>query len=89
MWGKIVEQVRKYDMMPEWVRYYDDLGEVSRSMLFSDFQVMGGRMVPVRMVVTPADKPDESTTIIYRSLAFDIGLEPSFFSLRNLRNQRN
>jgi len=89
VWAKIVEQVRQNDMMPEWVRYYDDLGEVSRSMVFSDFQVMGGRMVPARLVVTPADKPNESTTIIYRTLAFDIGLEPSFFSLRNLRSQRD
>ncbi len=89
VWGKIVEQVRKRDMMPEWVRYYDDLGEVSRSMVFSEFQVMGGRMVPARMVVTPADKPTESTTIIYRTITFDIGLEPSFFSLRNLRSQRD
>ena len=89
VWGKIVEQVRRADLMPEWVRYYDDLGEVSRTMVFSNFQVMGGRMVPATMVVTPADKPDETTTIIYQDLAFDVGLEPSFFSLRNLRSQRN
>ena len=89
VWGKIVEQVRRADLMPEWVRYYDDLGEVSRTMAFSNFKVMGGRMVPATMVVTPADKPDETTTIIYQDLAFDVGLEPSFFSLRNLRSQRN
>ena len=89
VWGKIVEQVRKHDMMPEWVRYYDDLGEVARTMVFSEFQIMGGRMVPARMVVTPADKPDESTTIIYDALAFDVGLDESFFSLRQLRSQRN
>jgi hypothetical protein len=89
VWGKIVEQIRKKDMMPEWVRYYDDRGEVARTMVFSDFKVMGGRVVPARMVVTPADKPGESTTIIYRSLAFDVGLEPSFFSLRNLRGRRD
>jgi len=89
VWGKIVEQVRRADLMPEWVRYYDDLGKVSRTMAFSNFKVMGGRMVPATMVVTPADKPDETTTIIYQDLAFDVGLEPSFFSLRNLRSQRN
>ncbi len=89
VWGRIVEQVRKRDMMPEWVRYYDDDGEVARTMVFTEFTMMGGRLVPARMVVIPADKPDESTTIIYDALAFDIGLEPSFFSLRNLRSQRN
>ena len=73
VWGKIVEEVRKSDLMPLWVNYYDDQGELARQMVFSDFQMMGGRMVPARMVITPFDKPNESTTIIYVDLAFDIG----------------
>jgi hypothetical protein len=88
VWGRIEEQVRQDDMMPLWVRYYDDRGELARTMVFSDFQVMGGRLVPARMVVEPADKPGESTTIIYRDLEFDVGLEPSFFSLQRLRDDR-
>jgi hypothetical protein len=38
--------------------------------------------------VTPADKPGESTVIVYHDLQFDIGLKPDFFSLRALRSAR-
>ena len=85
VWGRIVEQVRKRDLMPLWARYYDDRGELARSLRFEDFKTMGGRLVPTRMVVEPADKPGESTVITYADLEFDIPLDASFFSLRRLQ----
>jgi hypothetical protein len=86
VWGKVVEQVRKEDLMPLWARYYDDAGHLARTMTYGDFRVMGGRKVPARLTVIPADKPDESTVIIYRDLQFDVGLTPAFFSLQALRS---
>jgi len=86
VWGRVVEQVRKQDLMPLWARYYDDAGHLARTMTFGDFRVMGGRMVPARLTVIPADKPDERTVIIYRDLQFDVGLTPAFFSLQALRS---
>jgi outer membrane lipoprotein-sorting protein len=85
VWGKVVEQVRKDDVMPVWGRYYDDAGHLVRTMTFSDYKVMGGRKVPARMTVVPADKPGESTVVTYHDLQFDVGLTPGFFSLRSLR----
>jgi outer membrane lipoprotein-sorting protein len=86
VWGRIEEQVRKDDLLPDWATYYDDRGELARTMTFSDFRVMGGRLVPVRMDIVPADKPDERTTILYRDLEFDVDLNEAFFSLRQLRS---
>ena len=40
------------------------------------------------MDVIPSDKPRERTTLLYHELEFDIGLDASFFSLRNLRARR-
>jgi hypothetical protein len=88
VWGKVIEQVRKSDLMPVWGRYYDDAGKLVRTMTFSDYQVMGGRKVPARLAVVPADKPGESTVIIYHDLQFNIGLKSDFFSLRSLRSAR-
>jgi hypothetical protein len=88
VWGRIVEQVRKDDLMPTWARYYDERGHLSRTMTFSDFRRFGGRLVPAVLVVRPADKPAERTTIRYRDLAFDVRLAPEFFSLRNLQARR-
>jgi hypothetical protein len=85
VWGRIVEQVRKSDMMPVWARYYDDRGNLTRTLLFRDYENMGERLVPTRMVVQPEDKPEEHTTLKYLELEFNVGLEESFFSLRRLR----
>jgi outer membrane lipoprotein-sorting protein len=88
VWGRIVEQVRKADLMPTWARYYDERGTLMRTMTFSDYRAFGGRLVPTVMVVRPEDKPDERTTIRYRDLEFDVRLAPDFFSLRNLQARR-
>jgi outer membrane lipoprotein-sorting protein len=88
VWGKVEYLVRKQDLMPVRVLYYDESNELMRTMTFSDYRTMGGRLVPARMDVVPSDKPTERTSLIYHELAFDIGLDESFFSLRNLRAQR-
>jgi Outer membrane lipoprotein-sorting protein len=85
VWGKIEEQIRKKDLMPLWGRYYDERGELARTMTFADFTNMGGRLVPAVMTVVPADKPGERTVLRYTSLKFDVPLEPSFFSLQRLQ----
>ncbi len=84
VWGRILYQVRKSDEMPIWVEYYDEQGTRVRTMTFEDYRQMGGRLVPAVMHVVPEDKPDERTTVRYEDLEFDIGLDESFFSLRNL-----
>ncbi|HET7631624.1 MAG TPA: outer membrane lipoprotein-sorting protein [Gemmatimonadaceae bacterium] len=87
VWGHIELRVRRSDFMPLWERFYDDAGQLARTITFSEFHVMGGRMVPARLTVTPADKPDEHTVLTYRSLEFNVGLTPAFFSLRNLKRR--
>ncbi len=87
VWGHIEEQVRKKDLMPTWARYYDEDGKLVRTLTFSDYKVMGGRLVPSVMKVVPTDKPDEYTMLVYRDLEFNVGLTKDFFSLRNLRSR--
>ena len=88
VWGRIEEQVRKADLMPTWIRYYDEDGDLVRTLTFSGYRTMGGRLVPASMLVTPVDKPEEQTVLTYHELDFDINVDESFFSLRNLRARR-
>ncbi|HAC07599.1 MAG TPA: outer membrane lipoprotein-sorting protein [Gemmatimonadetes bacterium] len=88
VWGRVEEQVRKHDLMPTWVRYYDDDGTLVRTMTFSDYKMMSGRLVPAVFHIIPADKPEEKTSMTYHELEFDIDLDESFFSLRTLRARR-
>ena len=88
VWGHIEYRVRQGDYMPLWARYYDEDGELARTMLFSDFRDLGGRVVPAVMDMQPADKPDERTSIVYEELEFDIDIDESFFSLNMLKRRR-
>ncbi|HAW90914.1 MAG TPA: outer membrane lipoprotein-sorting protein [Gemmatimonadetes bacterium] len=87
VWGKIRYAVRKQDFMPLWARYYDESDEIVRTMTFSDFRLMGSRLVPAVMTMQPADKPEETTVIRYHELDFDVDLDEDDFSLRNLRRE--
>jgi outer membrane lipoprotein-sorting protein len=88
VWGRIEYRVRKSDLMPLWARYYDEDSKLVRTLDFADFRAVSGRTVPMVMNMKPADKPGERTTVQYRSLEFDVPLEPSFFSLQNLKARR-
>lgn len=84
IWGRIEQRIRKRDRMPLWAHYYDEDGTLARTMTFSDIRTMGGRTIPTRIVIEPADG-EERTVITYVEIEFDVGLDEDFFSLRSLR----
>lgn len=84
VWGQVQVDVRA-DQIPVEVRYYDEEGELVRTMSFHDVQEIDGRMVPARMRVVPADKPGEYTEVTYDSIDFDVDIPDSTFSLQALR----
>ena len=88
VWGHIEYRIRQADDMPLWARFFDEDGELVRTIEHGDYTEFGGRLVPGVMEMYPADKPGERTTIRYDELEFDIGIDPSFFSLRTLQRGR-
>jgi hypothetical protein len=85
VWGKIIYRVRKQPRVPEQVDYYDEEMVRVREIHFDEVQQIGDRIVPLRLTVLPLEKPGETTTLHYRELVYDLPLEESFFSLRNLK----
>ena len=88
VWGHIDYRIRQADDMPLWARFFDEDGELVRTIEHGEYTDFGGRLVPGVMEMYPADKPDERTTIRYDELEFDIDIDPSFFSLRTLQRGR-
>ncbi len=84
VWGKIVLEVRKKDLMPAWQRYYDEEGHLVCELTFSQYRTMGCRLVPTRLVMHPLDKPGEQTVIVHKDIVFDVPLDERVFSLRSL-----
>ena len=85
VWGKVVACIKADDWIPLNIVYYDeDLDEV-RTMVFADVRPLGGRRLPSRLRMTPADKPGEYTEIVYDGLVFDLELPDDLFTLRSLQ----
>lgn len=85
VWGKVVVDVMDGSYLPLKVDYYDERMKLARTMAFSEIREVGTRRLPMRLRMTPVDKPNEYTEILYTTIEFDIPLQDSFFSLRSLK----
>jgi len=88
VWGKVLIWVDKehYIMLKE--ENYDQRDNLANTTEFQNIGEMGGRIFPSKMVLTPADKSEQRTILEYKSLEFDVDLDPSFFTQQNMRRVR-
>lgn len=84
VWGTVRVSVRP-DKMPERIEYFDEKGELIRTMSFLDVQQMGGRTLPATMRVEPADESGEFTEIRYAEMTFGVELSDRLFTLQALK----
>lgn len=80
VWGKLLMYIDKADNLMLRVQYYDEDGYRLNTMIASDIRMLGGRMLPSRMEMVPADKPGHKTIMAYRSIVFDRPVNETFFT---------
>lgn len=83
VWGKLFYWVRKDRDLPAKAEYFDERGKLMRTMVMSDFKVIGGRFIPTVWTMYNADKT-HSTEIKLEKASFDKNIPSSIFSLREL-----
>jgi len=87
VWGKIEYIVDTGKMVPVRILYYDEDGELVRTISFDMVKRLKDRWIPMRIVVLPEDEPGEMTEFVYDELEFDVSLEKDLFSIRSLRGR--
>lgn len=85
VWGKLIMWIEKKDLLMLRVDYYDEEGELVNTMLASDIKILGGKKLPARMEMLPAEKKGNKTVMIYNSLEFDMPIDDSFFSTQQMQ----
>lgn len=88
VWGKVLMWVDQEEYIQLKVENYDQNNELANTIEFSEVGEMGGRIFPAKMTLTPADKPDQRTIMIYEDLQFNIDIDESFFTQQNMRRIR-
>ena len=88
VWGKLEAYISRDDYFQLIIKYYDEDGFLINTMNLSDIREMGGRVIPTKMEMIPAENPHQKTVIIYRDFEYDIDLRESFFSIQNLKTIR-
>lgn len=85
VWGQVDVLVRKSDLLPAGQLFYDEDLNPVRKLEFFDYQLVNGQKTAMRMRMSPLDKPGEYTEVRYEKLDFGVKLDPSFFSVSQLK----
>jgi Outer membrane lipoprotein-sorting protein len=88
VWGKLMMYVDKQHFVEVHMKFFDEEGTLVNTMNTLEIKMMGGRMIPTKMEMIPADKKNHKTEIIYTSIVFDKPIDDAFFSLQQLKNLR-
>lgn len=86
VWGKVLVWIDKRDFLQLKTESYDEEGELVNTMISTEIKMMGGRLLPTQMTMTPADKPGNKTIIMYKSLTFNQPISDDFFSTQNMKS---
>ncbi len=88
VWGKLVYFISVTDRLPLKQEYYDERGELIKTMTFAEVRALGGRVIPTRWTMQPVAKPGNRTVMVIREMTFDQPIDPGLFTLANLQNPR-
>ena len=87
VWGRIVYWVRRADTMPLKQEYFNERGDLVRTLSFTDVKPLGGRVLPTRWEMRPVAKPGNSTAVLLKQAVFNQPIDPEVFSQRNLQQR--
>lgn len=85
VWGKILLWIDKKDYLQMGARFYDEENALVSTMRCSEIKIMGGRLIPTKVEMVPADKKGQKTVMLYTSISFDQPIEDYFFTTQNMK----
>lgn len=88
VWGKVKIWVDKADYMQLRTEFYDEDDYLINTMTGSEVKTFGGKKLPSRLEMIPADKSGNRTVVIQEALEFDVEFEDNFFTTQNMKRMR-
>lgn len=88
VWGELRLWVSRDEYNLRQIKYFDEFGSLINTLSSYQVKQLGGRRIPTRLEMQPADKPGQKTLMIYHAASFDFPIEESFFSLSQMKGLR-
>lgn len=88
VWDKIDYWIRKDGYVPLRAEFYNERGELVRTMEYSDIREMGGRVMPARMELRTAKNPQNATVFTFIKAEFDMPVDAGIFTMQYLQKPR-
>jgi outer membrane lipoprotein-sorting protein len=84
VYSEVTMAFTREQWIPLFSEYFDGSDRVRR-WEFSNVQAIGGRDIPMSMILIPDENPEERTQLTYTVLEFDIEMDEGLFTQRGLR----
>jgi outer membrane lipoprotein-sorting protein len=88
VWGKVILWITKEDYLQLKIEFYDEDEFLVSTQLLSDIKMMGGREIPCKLEMIPADEEGKKTVIDITAADYDTEVKESFFSQQNMKRIR-
>ena len=74
--------------MPVWQRFYDEKGNLMRTMNFKEIKTFGDKIAPSVMEMIPQNKEGHKTVVRWLNATYDSEIDDKIFTRRNLQRRR-
>jgi outer membrane lipoprotein-sorting protein len=88
VWGKVILWITKADYLQLKIEFYDEDEYLVSTQNLSDIKEMGGRVIPCKLEMIPADEEGKKTVIEIISADYKTEVKESFFSQQNMKRIR-
>ena len=85
VWSKVNMWIDQKDYLELRIEFFDEDNKLVQILKCSDIRVMGGRTIPCKMEMIPAEKKGQETVITYNSATFNQPIDVSFFTTENMK----
>jgi outer membrane lipoprotein-sorting protein len=88
IWGHQIRWIDKADFIFMKSELYDEDGYLVRTELGKEIRQMGGRLIPTRIELIPAEEEGYMTILNIQEIEFNTPINDSFFSQQNMKRVR-
>lgn len=88
VWGKVITWIEKNELLQLKTEFYDEDDYLVNTMYGKNVRMLGGRLLPTRLEMVPAEEEGKMTVVEQLDLTFDNPISENFFSIQNMKRIR-